>query len=260
MIFSSLYRFMPLSTMVQNHVGLIPWTQHLGSIPRTKYHGSMPKYHGPNTTDQNHSFQHVHTFPSLKLCVYIYVPSIHRTCVYMLLCHSEPTYTSLWSLILCSWPTALWSIIWVSYHQGQNLYIMPTISHFGLDANNHTKSLSLFDIKGKGQTNIFSSLIYIMLSILPLSTCWYFWLSFPFVHAKMYQSVHAPPEHMQDLQRNNMTLYIHCQWPSHHQRLIHTSISQPSGDTQFLTHPPNQVGIYQMFIHDLKTLHHPSHA
>ena len=34
--------------------------------------------------------------------------------------------------------------------------IMPTISPFGLDGNN-TKSLSPFDIKGKGRTKIFSS-------------------------------------------------------------------------------------------------------
>ena len=34
--------------------------------------------------------------------------------------------------------------------------IMPTISPFGLDGNN-TKSLSPFDIKGKGWTKIFSS-------------------------------------------------------------------------------------------------------
>ena len=34
--------------------------------------------------------------------------------------------------------------------------IMPTISPFGLDGNN-TKSLSPFDIKGKGWTKMFSS-------------------------------------------------------------------------------------------------------
>ena len=48
------------------------------------------------------------------------------------------------------------------------LAIMPTISPFGLDGNHHTKSLSPFDIKGKGRTKIILS---ILLSILPLSIC-----------------------------------------------------------------------------------------
>ena len=83
----------------------------------------------------------------------------------------------------CYLPAILWSFIWESCHQGQHLchtcIIMPTISPFGLDGNNHTKSLSPFDIKGKGRTKIFSPLIYILLSILPLSTCWNIWLSSP---------------------------------------------------------------------------------
>ena len=51
-------------------------------------------------------------------------------------------------------PTILWSFIWESCHQGQHLchtyIIMPITSPFGLDGNNHTKSLSPFDINGKG--------------------------------------------------------------------------------------------------------------
>ena len=39
---------------------------------------------------------------------------------------------------------------------------------------------------------------------------------------------------------------IHHKWPSYHQRIIHTSISQPSVDIPILTHPPNQVGIHQI--------------
>ena len=106
-----------------------------------------------------------------KCMCMLYAPFGLLTCVYMLLCQGEPAYTSLWSSILWSWPIALWPIIWVSFHQGQHLYhtciIMPTISPFGLDGNNHTKSLSPFDLKGKGRTKIFSPLIYILLSYSP---------------------------------------------------------------------------------------------
>jgi len=174
-----------------------------------------PKYHELNTTDQNLVFQHVRTFPSMKVHVYIYAtwpmvnprvytPLSQWTCVYL----SDHLFFAIYLLYYNL-------VIWVSCHQGQHLYhtciIMPTISPFGLDGNNHTKSLSPFDIKGKGWTKILSSLIYILLSILPLSTC------------KVCKI---------------MTLYIHHQWTSYHQKLIHTSISQPSGDTPFwLIHP-----------------------
>jgi len=45
----------------------------------------------------------------------------------------------------------------------------------------------------------------------------------------------------------NSTMWV---WPSYHQWLIHTSISQPSGDIPNFTHLLNQLGIYQLFIHD----------
>ena len=121
---------------------------------------------------------------------------------------------------------------------------MPTISPFGLDGNNHTKSLSPFDIQCKGWTKIFSPLIYILLSILPLSTCWNLWLSSLFVHAKMYQSVHAPPwahaESAKIFFKRITWLYNSTKWvwPSYHQWLIHTSISKLSVDTPlWLIHP-----------------------
>ena len=74
--------------------------------------------------------------------------------------------------------------------------------------------------------------------------------------------VHAPPDCMQGLQKEFLQEEhdsIHHKWSSYHQGLIHTSISQPSGDIPILTHPPNQVGTHQKFIHDkTRTLHHPS--
>ena len=76
--------------------------------------------------------------------------------------------------------------------------------------------------------------------------------------------VHAPPDCKQGLQKDVLQEEhdsIHHKLPSYHQRLIHTSISQPSGDIPKLTYPPNQVGIYQKFIDDkTRTLHHPSQA
>jgi len=129
---------------------------------------------------------------------------------------------------------------------------MPTISPFRHNANNNTKSLSPFDIKGKGQTK--------MLNL---------WLSSPFIHAEMYQSIHAPLEHMlnslikfplctcQYVPIHPCSPWAHAEstklffkritwhynstkwvWPSYRQWLIHTSISQPSGDTTFwFIHP-----------------------
>jgi len=40
-------------------------------------------------------------------------------------------------------------------------------------------------------------------------------------------------------------------WPSYHQWIIHTSITQTSGDIQNLTYPCNQVGLH--IWHDLKS-------
>ena len=93
--------------------------------------------------------------------------------------------------------------------------IMPTISPFGVDGNN-TKSLSPFDIKGKGQIKIFSSFaihtppecllkslnelppLYMPrctnMSMLPLSTCW--------VSTLLKCVVHAPLDCRQDLQKD----------------------------------------------------------
>jgi len=104
--------------------------------------------------------------------------------------------------------------------------IMPTISPFGLDGNN-TKSLSPFDIKGKGQTKIFSFLDkysavhtppkYLLksLNVLPLCIC----QGVPICPCYMMKAllllncvVHAPPDCRQDLQKmffkKNQDLYI----------------------------------------------------
>ena len=125
---------------------------------------------------------------------------------------------------------------------------------------NHSPPLTS---RAKGRQRYSLSLINILLSILPLSTCWNLWMSSPFVYTKVYQSDHAPSEYMLKsllcwsvsfmlpltvskvvLQKEHDS--IHHKWPSYHQRLVHTSISQPSGDIPILTHPPNQVGIYQI--------------
>ena len=120
-----------------------------------------------------------------------------------------------------------------------------------------------------------------LLSILPLSACWNFWMSSPFVYAKVYQSVHAPLEYMLSLctaevccscspwlqarsakRCSTRRTWLYLKWPSYHQRLIHTYISQPSEDIQILTHPPIQVGLHQKFTHD-KQVHyiiHPRHS
>ena len=90
--------------MVQNHVGPMPWTQFLGSIPRTKYHG-------PNTTDQNLVFQHVRTFPSMKvhvydICAFVYSePACIRGLVY-----SELAYTFLSSFLLFTCYTVIFHL------------------------------------------------------------------------------------------------------------------------------------------------------
>ena len=47
-------------------------------------------------------------------------------------------------------------------------------------------------------------------------------------------AVQAPPDYRQGLQEDVLQKkhdFIHYKWPSYHQRLIYTSISQPSGDT-----------------------------
>ena len=149
--------------------------------------------------DQCLVFQHVCAFPCVKVCVYLYAPLyIVNLCVYVTwyivnlripfpirdfvyseptcirgLVNGEPVYTFLSSFLLFACYIVIFHLrvspsrtTLVSY-----LYLMPTISPFVLDGNNHTKSLSPFDIKGKERTKIFSPLIYILMSILPLSTC-----------------------------------------------------------------------------------------
>lgn len=130
-----------------------------------------------------------------SVCMYMRLLFWSSTCIH--------TFTKVNLCIYLPSPAVLWSNIWLTchlYHTFQWVAIkdntcvtIPTISLFGLDDNHNTKSLSPFDIKGKGRTKIFSSLIYILLSMLPLSTCWSLWMSSPFVHAKTYKSVHAPP-------------------------------------------------------------------
>ena len=138
-----------------------------------------------------------------------------------------------------------------------------------------------FTSRAKGGPRYSLSLINIPLSILPLSTRWNLSMRPPFVYAKVYQSSHAPSEYMLKplfywslLSMLPLTVskvckrcstrrkWLYLKWPSYHQRLIHTSISQTSEDIQILTHPPNQVGLHLKFTHD-KQVHyiiHPRHS
>ena len=182
----------------------------------------------------------------------MYVPFLLWTCVCMYMCllfYSSAcirTFIKVNLRITLSWPSALWSVIWVSCHQGQRMYytsewvvikdntciIMPTISPFGLDGNHHSKSLSPLDIKGKGSCS-------------------------PWVHAEfsdMLKCINWDPmiESMLPLSTSKVCKKITWLYrPSCHQWLIHTSISQPSEDIPNLTHPPNQVGIQIRSFHDL---------
>jgi len=142
-----------------------------------------------------------------------------------------------------SWPAALWSIIWVSCHQGQHLYhtsewvaikdntciIMPTISPFGLDGNHHTKSLS--PLTSRAKCGPWYSLL---------------WYTFcypypPLVHAKV--SDIAPPLYMPRCTNSYMLplstckvcksitwLYTYINPPLKWEYTIFDSSTQPSGD------------------------------
>ena len=182
------------------------------------------------------------------------------------------------SLLL--WPSVLWFVISKVCHQGQHL------SH---NANNlplwtwwqqYQIILPLWHQGQRVNQDVLFLCRIIPLSILLLSTCWSLWIISPFVDAKVYQSVNAPPEYLPSLctaevccscssclwarsVKNVLEEHdsIHHKRPSYHQRLIHTSISQLSEDIQELTHPPNQVGIYQkIYIWKLITLHQSSQA
>jgi len=104
--------------------------------------------------------------------------------------------------------------------------IIPTISPFGLDGNN-TKSLSPFDIKGKGRTKIFSFLErhsdvhtppeYLLKSLNELPLC--IFQGVPMCPCYMLKAllllncvVHAPPDYRKDLKKmffkKNQDLYI----------------------------------------------------
>ena len=98
--------------------------------------------------------------------------------------------------------------------------------------------------------------------MLPIGTCWILWLNSLFVHVliSLYMLWYtnrpcSPWAHAESVKifskritwLYNSTMWV---WPSYHQWLIHTSISQSSGYIKNLTHPLNQVGIYQLFIHD----------
>jgi len=113
---------------------------------------------------------------------------------------------------------------------------MPTISPFGLDGN--PKSLKV----------IIPLCYQVQMVMLPLSLCW----NLCSIVLSML------PLTVGKVCKKKIHDFIHHKWPSYHQRLIHTSISQPSGDIPILTHLPNQVGIHQKFTQDkVITLHHP---
>ena len=148
--------------------------------------------------------------------------------------------------------------------------IMPTISPFGLDGNN-TKSLSPFDIKGKGRTKIFSFQDKHFAVYTPPE----YWLKslnelpqgVPICPCYMMKALlllncafHAPPDYRQDLQKmffkKIQDIYIIKDLPI-------------TKKTQYIHPSPNQVGIilpskwgYIRKLHmTAKTLHlHPRHS
>ena len=133
------------------------------------------------------------------------------------------------------WEPELRSVTRVSCHQGQHLChtcaIAPNLCH---NANNlplwtwwqpqsHSPPLSSRE-KGYAPPE------YMLKSLL----CCVFHA--PLTVGKVYKKMFYKKNHD----------FIHHTWPSHHQRPIHTTSSQPSGDIPILTHPPNQVGIHQI--------------
>jgi len=141
--------------MVQNHIGPIPWTQYLGSIPQTKYHE-------PNSMDQNLVFQHVRTFPSIKMCVYVIHAFVYSqpACIRDLI-DGEPAYTLFlyvplyvvnlhvyagWSIVNLCIPFFFHSLLFTCYIVIFQLRVLPSrttpVSYLYHNANNnHYKAM-----------------------------------------------------------------------------------------------------------------------
>ena len=134
---------------------------------------------------------------------------------------------------------------------------MPTISPFGLDGNNNTKSLSPFDIKGKGWTKIFSPFDILYAVHAPLKYMLNSLIELPLYMLRCTETIHAPPEHKQGMQKHDS---IHTSPMTFLSPMTHTYIHLPTKwDIPNLTHTPNQVGIYQLFIHDKKKKYYIIH-
>jgi len=179
----------------------------------------------------------------------------------------------LWAVLLISLLKIIhkWDILlWEGCHQVQHMHHNANNLPLWTWWQQHQITLPLWHQGQRVDQDILFLCWIIPLSILPLSTCWNLWIISPFVYAKVYQSVNAPPEYMPSLCTAEVCCScssclwarsakdvlqeehdsIHHKRPSYHQRLIHTSISQLSEDIQKLTHPPNQVGIHQKFTYD----------
>jgi len=146
-----------------------------------------------------------------------------------------------------------WTDLWMSCHQGQHLYhnannlplwtwwkplwcwllqVVETIR----DIKQHQKHQNTLPLWHQGQR-----VDQIILPIWYTSCCpWS-----PLVHAK---STNICFKRITWLYNSNKWV-----WPPYDQWLIHTSITQPNGDTPHLTHPPSQIRIYQLFIHEIST-------
>ena len=186
------------------------------------------------------------------MCTYTHLLFFSPTCI----C----TFIKVNLRISLSWLVVLRSVLWLSFHQGKPLYhtsewvsikdhtciIMPKISPFGLDGNHHTKSLSPLWHQGQRADQEILSLCCPYSPWVPTKIS--YWAP-PFVYAKMYQSIHAPPE--------NMHVCKIKTW-------LYTSISQPSGDTPFLdssTQPSGDIpNVYTWLNNKNHYIIHPMHS
>ena len=157
----------------------------------------------------------------------IYETWLSVTCVYLFFLHFESLNYDL-------------SSEWVAIKDNMCV-IMPTISPFGLDGN--PKSLKV--------TLPLSHQVQRVMH--PLSSCWNLCSAvlsmLPLTIGKVCRKMFYKKIHN----------FIHHKWPSYHQRLIYTSISQPSGN--WLIHPTKWG--YTKSLHKIKQEHyiiHPRHS
>ena len=103
----------------------------------------------PKPWTKNLVFQGIHTFPFVKVHVYVYTTCIQWTCVYTRLGQGEPTYTTfsslyvVWYVILCCLPAILWSLIWMSCLLK---YFLEAAMHFIISINTTTMNSITSDI------------------------------------------------------------------------------------------------------------------